>query len=407
MTSATMSPPSILAVLPGIDPSCVMYVIKPMLELQRRGVVRFRLCLQPYFRPACLRGADLVQFCRNVDPRYGILEAVLQSGLPYTYDLDDDLFNVPAGTKDGQYYNDPAIAAYLERYLHHAALVRVYSQPLFERAAALNPNVVRLRSLVDLRRLHPVPRDPTAPVKIVYATSRRDDHLYPIFAPALLRLLDSHPQVRIYFWGFIPPAFEGRPQVTALPYEGNYDAYQERFSRMGFDIGLAPLLDDPFHQAKTDTKFREYGACAIAGVYSNVPLYAESVEHGVTGLLAENTPDAWYAALARLVDHPAERQTLGAAARHVVEERYAPERFLTQWQHHIQSLLAPASHPSTSVKSVPQLAAASADSPSADSRLRRALSMLKRGESAEVLLQFRSHARSLWWQFKINRMKRL
>ena len=62
----------------------------------------------------------------------------------------------------------------LEDYVRAAAMVRVYSRPLADRVAALNPRVVRSFAPVDLSLVPPARETrPPGPIKIVYATSRR------------------------------------------------------------------------------------------------------------------------------------------------------------------------------------------------------------------------------------------
>jgi glycosyltransferase involved in cell wall biosynthesis len=104
------------------------------------------------------------------------------------------------------------------------------------------------------------------------------------------------------FWGDQPSELRGHPAVRYLAPIRNYDRFFSRFARSGFDVGLAPLLDDVFHRSKTDVKFREYAACGIAGVYSRVGAYVESAEEEVTGLLVSESPGEWFAAISRLIE---------------------------------------------------------------------------------------------------------
>ena len=95
----------------------------------------------------------------------------------------------------------------LEEYLRAAALVRVYSQPLADRVAALNPRVVQTFAPVDLSLVPPQRETrPPGPIKIVYATSRTQDALCEIFLPALARILGRYAgRVEAHFWGCRPP----------------------------------------------------------------------------------------------------------------------------------------------------------------------------------------------------------
>src|SRR5208282_2814412 len=130
---------------------------------------------------------------------------------------------------------------------------------------------------------------PPGPIKIVYATSRTQDPLCAMFLPALARILSRYAgRVEAHFWGCRPPQFKSLPNVRHHGLICQYDRYLRRFSRAGYDIGLAPLPDDVFYRSKTNNKFREYGASGIAGIYSHNDVYSQCVQEGVSGLLVAN-----------------------------------------------------------------------------------------------------------------------
>ena len=100
------------------------------------GSIRFRAALEPYLLGRDLDWADLVIFCRNIEPGSDwILEECLHRNIPTIYDLDDNLWEVPEGLKYTAYYNAPERIRQMERFLSRVNLVRVYSQPLVERGA--------------------------------------------------------------------------------------------------------------------------------------------------------------------------------------------------------------------------------------------------------------------------------
>jgi len=178
-------------------------------------------------------------------------------------------------------------------------------------------------------------------VKIVYMTGRMHDKLASLFANDALQVLERYgAAVELHCWGYHPPELKGHRGVRLVRPVRDYDRHLRRFSRRGYDIGLAPLLDDEFHRAKTDTKFREYGACRVAGVYSNVEVYADAVTDGETGLLASNEPGAWSAAMARLIDDRRLRERIQANAWEHVRQHYSPEAFSAGWWEHIRGLPA-------------------------------------------------------------------
>jgi O-antigen biosynthesis protein len=106
----------------------------------------------------------------------------------------------------------------------------------------------------------------------------------------------------------------------------NYPAFARWLATVapGHAVALAPLRDTPFNRAKSDLKWLEYSALELPGVFSNITPYATSVEDGVTGLLVDDDPDRWAAAIGRLLDDPDEASEIAARAR----ARVAAERTL-------------------------------------------------------------------------------
>jgi hypothetical protein len=322
--------PRVLAVLPGFSASAMITVVKPLLNLHRAGQISARIVLESQAARGDIDWADALVLCRNNEPRHAhLLSAARARGLPLIYNLDDNLLDLPPCCQGSSPSRDASRRAMLEEYLRAAALVRVYSQSLAERVAALNPRVARTFAPVDLSLVPPLSDNrPPWPIKIVYATPRPQDPMCEIFLPALLRILKRHAgQVEAHFWGYRPPQIARAPNARHHGLISQYDRFLWRFSRCRYDIGLAPLPDDLFFRSKTNNKFREYGACGIAGIYSLSPVYAECVEHEASGLLVANDVESWYDALQRLIEDEALRTQIQQRARQYVIENCSQEKF--------------------------------------------------------------------------------
>jgi hypothetical protein len=317
-------------------------VVKPLVALHRSGRLRARITLEYLATARQVRQADLLVFCRNMEPRYSTaLEAALAGGVPMLYDLDDNFFDIPPECPDAQSIT-PQRLEMLSAYLRAASLVRVYSKPLAARVATLNPRVERTFAPVDLRLVpeRGATTRSAAPVSIVYATRRVEDGLCDLFLPALARVLRAAAgRVTAHFWGYKPAALDDLPGACHHPTVTDYDRFLRRFSRAGFQIGLAPLGDDLFCRSKTNNKFREYAACGIAGIYSNVDVYSDCVTDGRTGLLVQNDPEEWYRAMLRLVDDVPLRRAIQQQAQSYVREHYAQEKFEEVFLRQIESVL--------------------------------------------------------------------
>ena len=334
--------PNILAIVPGISPSTIIDVITPVVDLHCMDQIVARVVLETQVREKDLQWCDLVVLCRNTDPQTGQwFLKLLQSNTPYIYDTDDNFFELPDDTPTGRYHTAPERINMLKEYIRWADLVRVYSKPMVEQTKVLNPNVVMVIGPVDWRLLAPARKTTRKDIiKIVYATSRVNDTLAELFKPALHLILEKYrDQIEVYFLGYQPSEFKVYPNVFYRPLTLNYEQYLRYFSSAGFDIGLAPLLDDPFHRSKTNLKVREYGACLIAGIYSDVDVYSTTVIQGKTGILVKNNPQAWFTAMSELIENSDLRTRIQEQAYRFAQDNFSQIAFNQLWYQQIRKVL--------------------------------------------------------------------
>ena len=88
-----------------------------------------------------------------------------------------------------------------------------------------------------------------------------------------------------------------------------------------FDIGIMPLVDEPFERGKCGYKLIQYMACGLPVIASPVGINKAIVEHGINGFLAE-TQEQWQEALNSLLADPELRKRMGQAGREKVEQKY-------------------------------------------------------------------------------------
>ena len=336
--------PRVLLIQPFPAPSATIYIVKPLTELARQRKLIFDTMLESQATVSLIRSSDLVLFSRNNEPAADwILEECLAHEIPTVYDLDDNLWEVPRELPYASFYRAPERLGQLERYLIQANAVRVYSQPLFERVSRFNKNVHQIRACIDMRQV------PTTPppqkddkIRITYVTTRGgSDALITLFAADLFEICNTFPDlVEMYWWGEIPELFRSHPASRLLDVFHDYDKFLQFLSQEGFSIGLAPLTSSTFNLSKTNTKFRDYGACRLAGIYSDVDVFSTCVIHEKTGLLVNNQPGSWFAAMSRLITDRRLRETIQTEAYHYVYENYRQELVEAEWEELIASLLA-------------------------------------------------------------------
>jgi glycosyltransferase involved in cell wall biosynthesis len=135
-------------------------------------------------------------------------------------------------------------------------------------------------------------------------------------------------------------AFRGLPvQILRAEAVAEYPAFVRwMLDHIQWDMGVAPLVDNPFTRCKSDIKFLDYSLMGIPGIYSEVESYRTTVKPGETGLLAGERSAAWYEELCRLADDSDLRAHIRQNAfRHVHRERVL-EHCVSQWQRVIQEV---------------------------------------------------------------------
>ncbi len=97
-----------------------------------------------------------------------------------------------------------------------------------------------------------------------------------------------------------------------------------------FDIGIYPLVDDPFVYGKSGLKAIVYMSMGLPVVASQVGTTPLLYEHGDIGYMVRNDDD-WLNALKALIDNPDIREGMGKTARQVAVENYSREAVQGQY----------------------------------------------------------------------------
>ncbi|HUB14860.1 MAG TPA: glycosyltransferase [Acetobacteraceae bacterium] len=247
-----------------------------------------------------------------------------RTGAALAYDLDDHLLQIPRDHPDAAVLRPKTKV--VQRLLRDADAVFVSTAALAESLKPARADAVVVPNALDERiwatlpaGVRPGRRARGGPVRLLCMGTATHGADFAMIEQALARLHATFEhRVMIDVLGVIArtdlPHWVHRPAMppaTTATYPGfvNWITQQE-----GWDIGLAPLADSAFNRCKSAIKTLDYAALGLAVVASDVGPYHCSLADGPGGMLVANKPEAWFAALSRLVRDGELRRGLAAGA---------------------------------------------------------------------------------------------
>jgi glycosyltransferase involved in cell wall biosynthesis len=294
-------------------------------RISGEGYVSWKTLLYQTCQPADLESSDLVIFCR---PRYPgcevLIEACARSGIATLAMIDDNW--IAAGRDYSRYAplftpGKPAFETF-RRSITAADATLVFNELLEEDLRPMARQLVRLPPNVNTRLFRPDggARRP-AGFLAGYAGSPRVDN---VAFRALALLAHRYPDVRLLVMAHErPPEWnEVDERVVFVPFCVDYRRYARTLATLAPDVMVAPLDGTRFSASKCPNKFLDLSAASTAGIYSNTKPYTDYVEPGLTGLLVNDTVEAWLDALEELYENPGKRLEIARRAREQVVARF-------------------------------------------------------------------------------------
>jgi glycosyltransferase involved in cell wall biosynthesis len=276
------------------------------------------------FQKAELASVDLVIAQRDAlaeDEAQVLLDSCAELNIPFLYEIDDNLLDVPASIDPEGTYHRARDAIKLQ--LRCAAAVLTSTPVLRQDLLMFNSNVIVHSNAVDefhlLSRTGPssvglADPAPNSPIDCLFMGTATHAEDLEFCDSALEQALAREPRLRFTSVGCRPPSAHW--QSLAVPSDLDYPAFctwlREQAPRFAFAV--APLLNTPFNRRKSSLKFLEYAAIGLPGAFSRLDPFVGVVEHEHTGFLVENTPAAWANAIVRLAQDTELRRRMARQA---------------------------------------------------------------------------------------------
>lgn len=138
-------------------------------------------------------------------------------------------------------------------------------------------------------------------------------------------LQEADENIEFHIIGITDDMDLGR-NVKYIPWSENTEVQEI----LKMDVGIMPLQDSLWERGKCAYKLIQYSACGIPGVASDVGMNSEVCRNEETGFLATNDSE-WVEKVLFLKNNPEIRNSMGANARHIVEQKYCIQVTAGKW----------------------------------------------------------------------------
>lgn len=279
----------------GPNPSTDYFVL-PAFAQTSDSVIRCRWDELP--TPGALINATVI-FVRYVPTQWRKLIAATlitnQTASPkIIYFMDDDLFDtsITRGQTLRYRYKLAHLAAWQQNWLAKMHAEYWVSTPWLEQKYQhLHPKLVEPKPI----------KNPEQICRVFYHGSASHEDEIRWLHPIMQTVLKENSNIVFEIIGdtSVNKLYRSLPRVSVI-HPMKWTAYQAFVSTPGRHIGLAPMLDNAFNQARSYTKFFDITRAGAAGIYAEHGPWASILTDKKNGLLIKADPTAWIETILQL-----------------------------------------------------------------------------------------------------------
>ncbi len=274
-----------------------------------------------------------------------IIKKAKQHGIKLVYEADDDFLDINPFNPSFNYIHGNLVN--IKKLVGAADKIVVSTPELKKRFDKLNlasdVEIIRNYYLDNVLPLKPFSYTGDSYVKIGYFGTMTHNNDLELIHNVILRLKDifSKKAIQVDFEVIGASIDENIDWfgVKKLPY---YPMSMATFMKWianeaKWDIGIIPLVNTEFNKCKSELKYIEFTALGVPVVASDVDIYKNTIEDGVTGFLANNE-DEWVDKLSILIENPTLRNGMLNNARADILKNYDLRDRAKQWDEIFKSL---------------------------------------------------------------------
>jgi glycosyltransferase involved in cell wall biosynthesis len=256
-------------------------------------------------------------------PRLGLLRRRAKRIL---YDFDDSVMYRNSKARD------PISQTRRRRFIQmikNADFVIAGNEFLKNEVLPFNPQVEVIPTAIDQERYH-LKTYPFQQEKVTlgWIGDHGSIHYLEKMKPVFERIGEKYPHVELKI---VCDTFFDCERIKVI--KKNWSSEEEVTDLQGFDVGLMPLVDDPWSWGKCGLKIIQYQGVGVPVVCTPVGINKDLVEDGINGYWAM-TPEEWEKKISLLIENSELRERMGREGRRKVLRDYtyqacAPRLFST------------------------------------------------------------------------------
>lgn len=321
---------NVLVIYNELGPCPIVGVISPLQYLSDSGLLNLSHKALIHVTDIDLVLSDIIIIVRGFEEKNVYISHKCKSLHKYViYYLDDDLLNVPSYSLSYGVFSHPFCRQQIIEIMNNCNCLWTVNSLIESKYKHLFKKSILIDSVAPILDKPPCNNYNAYNEKIVIGFSGGLDHkffLETFFAKVVYKLIDIYKE-KIEFQIFGCNAYLPKTnQVVYVPYDPNFSIYMDKMLSFNWTLAVAPLEYTKFNECKYINKFIEYSSIKTPGVYSNVPPYNSVVVNKFTGLLADNTINAWVESIVNSINNPSLRYNISNNSYNYIKAHHNKKR---------------------------------------------------------------------------------
>lgn len=316
------------------DGGCGYYrCVQPAKFLNRLGLASAEVVLNHPTQEQLLSADLVIMQDMGTENSGNIARQLIQNHIPFLAEFDDFVHHVSPNNLGGYPSWNPG-TLYIHRSMEMARSafgIQVSTNQLAREYYPYNPTIFVVPNYFDKDLwISPISKKQDGKIRIGWAGGNAHADDLAMVSKVIDKIVrESDGKVLFETFGMTKNELGGvfslnelHQECPSCGYEGEIHHYPgeslEEFplilASKGWDIALAPVVNNSFGNCKSDNKIKEYAACGIPIVASPITPYKESDRQGARVLFAE-TFEEWYNQIVSLIESPERRDTIARSNR--------------------------------------------------------------------------------------------